>query len=582
MRALLAVVAAVVVCAHSATGWAGVSSDGGATTASPPQRSSSRSLPNLPHPPLPPTSPSLDDTYAIVLSGSRFYFNYRHSANAAAVYDSLRRLGVPDTRILLLLADEHACSARNPFPATLFHADGEREASVFPEDAEVDFAGMEVTPDAFLRAITGRVGGGAGGPNSFSDGGAASLRRRIAPTRSSNLLVYMTGHGGDGFLKFHDKEELSYADVAAALADAFALGRFGRAVLVADTCQAATVADAVGIVEDGGGEAGLAANSSSRGPVAEVVRAVRAALVLAGLGVRLGEEGGEDGESAERTAARLRAAEEGDVGNLAGTAEELHHAPHTVVVASSVRAQNSYAFGHDGDVGVSLSDGFTRAVHEALQAQYGHGQQHAPQSGAHARGGKGAGGSSGRWRDRLEAVVRGVAASGEGNGEGTGTGKGTGAAGTGGDGNGAQGRSSSSPSSSLRELCAGAGRAPPAARAALPPLPASLERACAHLSAGRAAAGDAEDAVHAAIAVAVASARGEGGGTGGSGGGDRGRAGRPPLDVALSSLLLIPDWRIGSRVVLRDGLGVPLGAEEEGRGALSTLGHEAEARVVVD
>lgn len=44
---------------------------------------------------------------------SRFWFNYRHVANALAVYQTLRRLGVPDARIVLMLADDMPCNARN-------------------------------------------------------------------------------------------------------------------------------------------------------------------------------------------------------------------------------------------------------------------------------------------------------------------------------------------------------------------------------------------------------------------------------------------------------------------------------------
>lgn len=47
---------------------------------------------------------------------SRFWFNYRHVANALAVYRVLRRLGVPDARIVLMLADDMPCNARNARP----------------------------------------------------------------------------------------------------------------------------------------------------------------------------------------------------------------------------------------------------------------------------------------------------------------------------------------------------------------------------------------------------------------------------------------------------------------------------------
>jgi hypothetical protein len=47
---------------------------------------------------------------------SRFWFNYRHVANALSVYRVVKRLGVPDSQIILMLADDIACNARNALP----------------------------------------------------------------------------------------------------------------------------------------------------------------------------------------------------------------------------------------------------------------------------------------------------------------------------------------------------------------------------------------------------------------------------------------------------------------------------------
>ena len=44
-----------------------------------------------------------------------------------------------------------------------------------------------------------------------------SRSKRLLTDEGSNILVYMTGHGGDGFLKFQDAEEITNIE----LADAF-------------------------------------------------------------------------------------------------------------------------------------------------------------------------------------------------------------------------------------------------------------------------------------------------------------------------------------------------------------------------
>lgn len=57
----------------------------------------------------------------------------------------------------------------------------------------------------FVRLLTGRL------PPSIP------RSKRLLTDDGSNILIYMTGHGGDGFLKFQDSEEITNVE----LADAF-------------------------------------------------------------------------------------------------------------------------------------------------------------------------------------------------------------------------------------------------------------------------------------------------------------------------------------------------------------------------
>ena len=60
----------------------------------------------------------------IVLSGSRYAFNYRHSAGAGAVSALLRARGVPEASILLAVAE----AARGPFAPSPPAIDAAEEA----------------------------------------------------------------------------------------------------------------------------------------------------------------------------------------------------------------------------------------------------------------------------------------------------------------------------------------------------------------------------------------------------------------------------------------------------------------------
>lgn len=56
-----------------------------------------------------------------------------------------------------------------------------------------------------MRLLTGRLPPGT--PRS----------KQLLTDEGSNVLVYLTGHGGDGFLKFQDSEEVTSQELADAV-----------------------------------------------------------------------------------------------------------------------------------------------------------------------------------------------------------------------------------------------------------------------------------------------------------------------------------------------------------------------------
>ncbi|KAI8829165.1 peptidase C13 family-domain-containing protein [Chytridium lagenaria] len=150
------------------------------------------------------------NNWAVLVCSSRFWFNYRHIANTLSVYRTVKRLGIPDSNIVLMLADDVACNARNHFAATVFNNAGERW--IF------DYRGYEVTVENFIRVLTGR-----------HDEFVPRSKRLLSDDRS-NVLIYMTGHGGD-----------DSHDVADAIAQMHEKKRYHELFFMIDTCQAASM-----------------------------------------------------------------------------------------------------------------------------------------------------------------------------------------------------------------------------------------------------------------------------------------------------------------------------------------------------
>ncbi|KAJ3150766.1 glycosylphosphatidylinositol anchor biosynthesis [Geranomyces michiganensis] len=168
------------------------------------------------------------NNWAVLVCTSRFWFNYRHIANTLSIYHTVKRLGIPDSNIILMLSDDVACNARNHFPATVYNNAG-RFLDLYGRNIEVDYRGYEVTVENFIRMLTGR------------HESAVPRSKRLLTDDRSNILVYMTGHGGDEFLKFQDAEEISSYDIADAFGQMHEKKRYHEIFFMIDTCQAASM-----------------------------------------------------------------------------------------------------------------------------------------------------------------------------------------------------------------------------------------------------------------------------------------------------------------------------------------------------
>jgi glycosylphosphatidylinositol transamidase (GPIT) subunit GPI8 len=98
---------------------------------------------------------SHSSNWAIIVSASIFWYNYRHTANALAVYRAVKQMGLDDDHIILMLADDHACNPRNVFPGQVF-ADSSHKGDLYGSSVQVDYRGRDATEQNLLRLLIGR------------------------------------------------------------------------------------------------------------------------------------------------------------------------------------------------------------------------------------------------------------------------------------------------------------------------------------------------------------------------------------------------------------------------------------------
>ncbi|XP_058723965.1 GPI-anchor transamidase-like isoform X2 [Vicia villosa] len=127
-----------------------------------------------------------------------------------------------------MLADDMACNARNKYPAQVFNNENHK-LNLYGDNVEVDYRGYEVNVENFMRVLTGR------------HEVAVPRSKRLLSDEGSHILLYMTGHGGDEFLKFQDSEELQSHDLADVVKQMKEKHRFKELLVMVDTCQASTL-----------------------------------------------------------------------------------------------------------------------------------------------------------------------------------------------------------------------------------------------------------------------------------------------------------------------------------------------------
>lgn len=148
--------------------------------------------------------------WAVIVAGSRGYGNYRHQSDACHAYHVVRRHGIPEENVILMMYDDVANDKENPFPGQLFNkpTSGNRTDQVAAVDVykgcNVEYKGEDVTPEMFINVLLG---------NTTATGG----KRVLNSTEHDRVFVNFIDHGARGFVVFPHGQELTSKTLAHAL-----------------------------------------------------------------------------------------------------------------------------------------------------------------------------------------------------------------------------------------------------------------------------------------------------------------------------------------------------------------------------
>ena len=132
--------------------------------------------------------PEVTDHWAVLISPSTTWSNYRHQADAFAMYKSLRQHGYDDDHIVLIVEDNLANDDRNLFPGEIYVERGDNPTGdILVNDnvragAVVDYHFSQLDRDDLVAIMTGKQ--------------SEKLPQVIHPTSTSDVFFFWSGHGG--------------------------------------------------------------------------------------------------------------------------------------------------------------------------------------------------------------------------------------------------------------------------------------------------------------------------------------------------------------------------------------------------
>ena len=173
------------------------------------------------------TYPALNDRWAVVVGTSDTWANYRHQADALAMYQLLKRHGYDDDHILLIIADNIANDPHNIYPGVVrVRPDGE---NVY-QDVKVDYRLGDVSIYDLKDMMLGRS--------------SNRLPEVITPTQNDNVIVFWCGHGNKNKLAWGSAYTIDGDDVRDIVQTMSDEGRFRKMLFAVDACYSGSIGEA--------------------------------------------------------------------------------------------------------------------------------------------------------------------------------------------------------------------------------------------------------------------------------------------------------------------------------------------------
>mmetsp|Transcript_95440 Transcript_95440/g.275555 ORF Transcript_95440/g.275555 Transcript_95440/m.275555 type:complete len:437 (-) Transcript_95440:67-1377(-) len=171
-----------------------------------------------------------EEHWAVLVAGSKDWWNYRHQADVCHAYQVLIARGFHPERIITMLYDDVAHSRMNPFPGQLFNYPWERAWEAFDvyEGCNVDYRGCQVTSERFLAVLRGDADAAGG--------------RVLQSGADDHVFINFVDHGDLGIISFPQDDDVLHAkDLIDTLVSMHTKGMYKQLVFYLETCNSGSI-----------------------------------------------------------------------------------------------------------------------------------------------------------------------------------------------------------------------------------------------------------------------------------------------------------------------------------------------------
>ncbi|KAG8449025.1 hypothetical protein GDO86_015910 [Hymenochirus boettgeri] len=165
--------------------------------------------------------------WVVLVAGSNGWYNYRHQADVCHAYQIIKKNGIPDEQIVVMMYDDIANNDENPTKGVIINR---------PNGSDVyagilkDYTGDDVTPQNLLAVLRGDAmavkGKGSG--------------KVIHSGPNDHVFVYFTDHGAPGLLAFPN-DDLHVMDLNKTIQYMYENKKYKKMVFYIEACESGSM-----------------------------------------------------------------------------------------------------------------------------------------------------------------------------------------------------------------------------------------------------------------------------------------------------------------------------------------------------